>query len=402
MFASRFVGSHGDEVWLLVNRSPRPTPGGAVVAAPRPGPGRQYYDCYHGTALTARPSDGQTTLAVPLEGLGFGCLLGVPSEAGASGVPLRALRLFLSQMQSLTRRPLSGLSTAWAPLPQALVPAPPCPGGPPAAGMLLLPAAPAFRFATTGVEIEGAGGRFPGGAGVDFQFPWEAAPARAHARVVAVPPLWVDRFPVTNARYAAYLAATGYRPADPSRWLRRWGAPGRAYAPAPADAPVTHVSLAEARAYCAWARARLPHAWEWQYAAQGLDGRRFPWGDAPDAARAPALHTGTAWPGPEPVTAHSPAGDSPFGVADLVGNVWQYTDEFRDAHTRAVLLKGGSNYRPTGRCHVERGQVCGPGVDHDWYFPQARPLDTHGKLLLFAEAYDRSGAVGFRCVREAA
>mgnify|MGYP002840441756 CR=1 FL=1 len=64
-------------------------------------------------------------------------------------------------------------------------------------------------------------------------------------------------------------------------------------------------------------------------------------------------------------------GASPFGVKDLVGNAWQYTDEFQDAHTRGVILRGGSNYRPDGS---------------HWYFPQVRDsLATHNKYFLFSE-----------------
>lgn len=91
--------------------------------------------------------------------------------------------------------------------------------------------------------------------------------------------------------------------------------------------------------------------------------------------------------GSEPVTAHAPQGDSPFGVSDLVGNVWQYTDEFQDEHTRYVILRGGSNYRPQGS---------------NWYFPQAKELNLHEKYFLMDDRYERSGAVGFRCVVDAA
>jgi len=74
-------------------------------------------------------------------------------------------------------------------------------------------------------------------------------------------------------------------------------------------------------------------------------------------------------------------------VIDLVGNVWQWTDEFHDTHTRAAVLRGGSLYQPQ--------------TSH-WYFPQAYRLDQHSKYLLMAPCKDRSGMVGLRCVVDAA
>lgn len=89
--------------------------------------------------------------------------------------------------------------------------------------------------------------------------------------------------------------------------------------------------------------------------------------------------------GPDPVEAH-PAGASPYGVMDMAGNIWQWTDEFTDEHTRAVVLRGGEYYQPQGSM---------------WYFPQAYRNDEHDELLLMAPGYDRSGGVGFRCVKDA-
>ncbi len=82
----------------------------------------------------------------------------------------------------------------------------------------------------------------------------------------------------------------------------------------------------------------------------------------------PTPEHGRDLPRPRHVDAH-PEGASPFGVMDLVGNVWQWTDEFQDEHTRAAILRGGSYYQPQGS---------------NWYFPQAYQLNEHGKYLLMA------------------
>jgi hypothetical protein len=70
-----------------------------------------------------------------------------------------------------------------------------------------------------------------------------------------------------------------------------------------------------------------------------------------------------------------------------VGNVWQYTDVFVDAHTRAAILRGSSNYRPDGS---------------GWYFRPALELNTHNKYFLMDDSYERSGTVGFRCAADGA
>jgi formylglycine-generating enzyme required for sulfatase activity len=75
----------------------------------------------------------------------------------------------------------------------------------------------------------------------------------------------------------------------------------------------------------------------------------------------------------------------------MTGNVWQWTDEFRDTHTRAAIVRGGSYFHPEGS--LQR---------FTWYFPQEKQLTEHGKLLLLAPSKDRSGTVGFRCVVDAA
>ena len=154
------------------------------------------------------------------------------------------------------------------------------------------------------------------------------------------------------------------------------------------------ISYAEARAYCAWAHggSRLPRAWERQRAARGDDGRAYPWGNNASAEVGgvrcmPPQHSGTTCPGPEPVGSRPAGCRSPYGLTDAVGSVWQYTDAFADDHTRAVMLRGGSNYRPEGS---------------HWYFPNSAALGTHGKYFLFDDAYERAATVGVRCVKDAA
>ena len=120
--------------------------------------------------------------------------------------------------------------------------------------------------------------------GVDVQYPWEPHPQREHNHTLPVGPFYIDTHPVTNARYAQYLNATGYTPIDPLNWLKQWN--GSATPPAGTrDRPVTFVSLNEARLFCSWAGGRLPHSYEWQYAAQGNDGRLYPWGNTQEHAR---------------------------------------------------------------------------------------------------------------------
>jgi formylglycine-generating enzyme required for sulfatase activity len=199
-----------------------------------------------------------------------------------------------------------------------------------------------------------------------------------------VPSFFIDKYPVTNAEFKKFLDASHYRPKDDHNFLKDWKS--GTYPDGWANKPVTWVSLEDARAYAAWAGRRLPHEWEWQLAAQGTDGRLYPWGPKWDASMVPATDRTRDVSAPDDVSAHPQAG-SPFGVEDLVGNVWQWTDEYTDEHTRAAILRGGSYYKPVGSV---------------WYFPQAYELDQHGKYLLMSPGRDRAATVGFRCAADSA
>ena len=214
------------------------------------------------------------------------------------------------------------------------------------------------------------------GPGVDVQYPWEDLPRRHHEKELEIKAFFIDKYPVTNAQFKAFLDSSHYRPGDDHNFLKDWK--GGTFPPGWERKPVTWVSLEDARAYAAWAGKRLPHEWEWQYAAQGTDGRAYPWGSDPKSTGQPRQEDGHELRGPTDVDAY-PEGVSPFGVMDLTGNVWQWTDEFVDEHTRAAIVRGGGYYRPSGS---------------GWYFPRNTKLNEHGKYLLMAPEQGPVGLCG--------
>ena len=182
--------------------------------------------------------------------------------------------------------------------------------------------------------------RVPGGAFTMGQEPIFEAEAPNPPHPVELSPYWIGIHPVTLSEYIAFTKATG--------------------APLPAagggerpDLPVVNVGFREALSYCAWAGGSLPTEAQWELAARGFDGRRFPWGDEePDEQRACFAEDWNRG-GPSPVGLH-PAGASPFGCQDMAGNVWEWCmDVFLvDAHVergrlgRDPCLGGASRVRP--------------------------------------------------------
>ncbi|MEU8222502.1 SUMF1/EgtB/PvdO family nonheme iron enzyme [Kribbella sp. NPDC048915] len=174
---------------------------------------------------------------------------------------------------------------------------------------------------------------------------WKPLPPRLHdmqtvQREVSLPGGKVAVSEVTNAQYAEFLVATGYRPLVANRFLKHWvdGAP----VPGTEDEPVTYVDLPDARAYAAWRGGRLPSEDEWQVAALADEFVRR-----------------------EPL-------------------VWNLTEsEHRDGRSRFCILKGGSHYRAEGS---------------DWYADGGpQEPDVSFKLVLTGGGLDRSPNIGFRC-----
>jgi len=370
IFASRWP-LNDRTVWTIVNRNEYGVEGREIELQPEEG--MRYFDLYHGTELKPdRDPDGKTVLSFDVEAHGYGALLATKTAPNAG------IQALMSKMKEMTAKPLASYSHEWTVLPQQIVPITPTkPPSASPAGMVKIPAGD-FAFRVQGIEIEGFND-----IGVDVQYPWEDSPRRFHEQRMQVKSFWIDKYPVTNAEFKKFLDSSHYHPQDDLNFLRDWK--DGSFPAGWEDRPVTWVSLEDARAYAAWAGKRLPHEWEWQYAAQGSDGRTYPWGNDWNASAVPVPDKSRTMRGPDAVDAH-PQGKSPFGVMDLVGNVWQWTDEFTDDHTRSGILRGGEYYQPQGSI---------------WYFPRTYKLNEHGKLLLTAPSLDRSGGLSFRCVQDA-
>jgi formylglycine-generating enzyme required for sulfatase activity len=198
-------------------------------------------------------------------------------------------------------------------------------------------------------------------------------------RVIALAPFSLGRYPVTNDQYASFLRESGYQPRDMRNFLRHWidGQP-------PVDRgnhPVVWVSTNDADAYARWAGLRLPGDEEWQWAAQGPEARRWPWGEHFEQHRCNETGAGTT-----PIDAF-PDGASPFGCLDMAGNTWEWTaPTYDDGWHRWRLLRGGSYYQAQGSVWYTEGG--------------ARPNQFHQRLLLMSEGLNRCATVGFRCASD--
>jgi len=187
----------------------------------------------------------------------------------------------------------------------------------------------------------------------------------------------IDETLVTNAEYAAFLRASGYKPRHPENFLKHWER-GR-FPTGREQHPVVYVDMDDARAYARWAGKRLPTEEEWQFAAQGSDGRKYPWGGLMEPGRCNGGETGDTTP-----VKTFPQGRSPFGCYDMCGNVWEWTESQRsDGHTRFCIIRGGSFFEAKGSGWYADG---GP-----------RPVDFAAKFLLVWSGLDRCSTIGFRC-----
>ena len=302
---------------------------------------------------------------------------------------------------------------------------PESPGRPPARDMVWIPGGP---------TTIGSDGHYP-----------EEAPAHR----VEVAGFWMDRAPVTNAQFQAFVKATGHitlaeRPADPAlypdarperlapssivfvppprpigqgdpyRWWQYVAGANWRHPEGPGSSikgrqhhPVVHIAHGDALAYAGWLGKVLPSEVEWERAARGdLEAAEFAWGSE--------LHPGgrmlaNTWQGDFPNhnsrldgwERTSPVGSfpaNPYGLLDMIGNVWEWTDDWYQPHAESVAgrppsreasLDPSSQHGPIPRKVVKGGSfLCAPGYCRR-YRPAAR----------MAQGIDTSTChLGFRCI----
>ncbi|MBN2862129.1 MAG: SUMF1/EgtB/PvdO family nonheme iron enzyme [Bacteroidales bacterium] len=196
---------------------------------------------------------------------------------------------------------------------------------------------------------------------------------------VSIDSFLIDIYPVTNSQYYEFVISSGYVPADTNRYLKHWTS--GVFKQGQERYPVVNISYEDMKAYARWSGKRLPTQAEWQLAAQGTDKRKWPWGN-----EFHATYCNNAFDRPTPVDAF-PKGQSPYGAMDMVGNVWQMTnDMYFNGSNYFTIIRGGSYYNPeSSNWYIEGG-------------PQA--LDKTQIMLLVSPGYDRSETVGFRCVKD--
>ncbi len=225
-----------------------------------------------------------------------------------------------------------------------------------------------------------------------------AYPDYNSGKTYAMKSFYMDKYPVTNEQFLEFIKESNYQPGDTSNFLKHWK---NGNIPEGMEKyPVVYVSWEDARAYADWAGKRLPTEVEWQYAAQTPAENDWPWVQENEVTYREEEVTNTLTvykiEGIDPSVCNMesgelypvgsyPEGANPYGLEDLVGSVWQLTNDlYVSGSYRYIMMKGGSYFNPSS----------------SWWYVQGgpRPLHYRQYLLRVSEGFERNATVGFRCV----
>jgi iron(II)-dependent oxidoreductase len=227
-----------------------------------------------------------------------------------------------------------------------------------------------------------------------------AYPAQDVDSVFEMPSFYMDSHPVTNADFKKFMDAAAYKPADTVNFLKHWVR--RQIPKGMENFPVVYVSYEDAKAYAKWAGKRLPTELEWQYAAQTPALNEWPWKQNTPVKHKTETVTSTLTvsalegidssmcnlgDGKLYSTGTYPKGANAYGLQDLVGCVWQLTNDlYMSGSYRYIMMKGGSYFKPSS----------------SWWYVQGGPRELHYRqfLLRVSQGFERNATVGFRCVKD--
>jgi len=214
----------------------------------------------------------------------------------------------------------------------------------------------------------------------EFVMGSSAASDERPAHRISLDIYYIDKFEVTNARYAKYMEAATTQQ-TPHQWstvnLTEDG-----------DRPVIGVSWADAEAYCRWAGKRLPTEAEWEKAARGTDARKYPWGDEEPREGIANFGRCCGWSGFSLLArvGTNLAGQSPYGVHDMAGNVWEWVADWYDSQYYKTSPAQNPKGPGAGREKVIRGG--------SW---SNRGADLRATIRDKVPPTYRNYSIGFRC-----
>lgn len=202
---------------------------------------------------------------------------------------------------------------------------------------------------------------------------------------VILPEFYIDRYEISNRQYEEFVRSTGHRvPSEPRfpayyQWEERHAPKGQE------DYPISYVDYEDASAYCLWRGKRLPTEAEWEKAARGTDGRKWPWGNQFDSKKCNTDDSHLNWTVP---VGSLPEGSSPYGVMNMCGNIAEWTSSWYKPYPGNSLKRDafGELFK------VVRGGA--------WSLP-AHPFSRTSHRSYAVKPDKRHRSIGFRCARVA-